>query len=199
MASLHTLKVYDIHAPMMTRTELLQHLDGLGLTQVGAAKLLSVGPRTFRRWVSVPSELPGPAEQALRAWLRLNRLGIPWRPDTVPLGGIDAERLADQIASHRRHALDLDAVIRRVRARGGPAAPWKVDLRRRVAKLGPMSVHFYPLTVIAGGFSPYSYNRSDRHPDIAVDRPLLEDAYVCIADAIATAGPIWASDNGGPV
>lgn len=88
---------------------------------------------------------------------------------------------------------DLDAVIQKVKARGGPAAPWHVDLKKRRATLGPIELSFYPL--VGGGFSPQFYRRSDQDHDIMRDRPLLEDAFVCIANAISKAGLDWASAN----
>ena len=59
-----------IHKDMLTSEEIRRILGHLGLTQIEAAQLLGVTPRTVRRWLE-GDELPGPAEQALRAWLRL--------------------------------------------------------------------------------------------------------------------------------
>ena len=175
---------------MMTTANFRDFLDQLGLSQSEAARLLSVSPRTIRRWADVPSEMPGPAEQALRAWLRLHRLGLAWRPDGVAIGEINPEEIAEQVALYRQHAINLDVLIQKVEARGGPAAPWKVDLNKRQAILGPVRMSFYPLA--NGGFSPASYSRSDDHHDLERDWPLLEDAFACIADAIAKVGPDWA-------
>lgn len=169
---------------MMSQTALLAHLNQLDLSQTEAARLLSVNVRTVRRWVENPSEMPGPAEQALRAWLRLHRLGLAWRPDGLPLGEDEVEEMAEQIALYRQHAIDLDALLRRVEERGGPAAPWHVDLKAHLATLGPMEVGFYPLA--NGGFSPSTYRRSDVGPDLGRDAQLLEDAYACIARALAS-------------
>jgi hypothetical protein len=167
---------------MMLKAELDSHFAQLHLTQAEAARLLSVNVRTVRRWVEDPTELPGPAEHALRAWLRLHRLGLAWRPDGLPLGEDEIDELADQIARYRQHAIDLDALIQRVKARGGPAAPWQVDLKANLATLGPMRVGFYRLA--NGGFSPSTYRRSDMHADLERDALLLEDAYACIADSL---------------
>ena len=177
----------------MTSSEFQCCQDHLGISQTEAARLLSVSPRTVRRWAEEPAEIPGPAEQALRAWMRLHRLGLPWRPDGVAIGEIDPEKIAEQIALYRRHAIDLDALIQRVEARGGPAAPWHVDLEKRQATLGPVWVSFYPL--VNGGFSPASCSRSDDHPDLKRDWTLLEDAFACIANAIAKVGPGWATSE----
>jgi len=165
---------------MMPRTELDAALDILQLSQTEAARLLSVGERTFRRWMEKPQDMPGPAAQALRAWVRLEKLGLAWRPDSL---GFGEKEMADQIASHRQHALELDATLQRVKARGGPRAPWQVDLERNKAVLGPVEVSFYRLR--NGGFSPASYTRRDRDPDMTHDWPLIEDAFACIATAMA--------------
>ncbi len=177
----------------MTSAEFQTCLDRLGLSQAEAAHLLSVSPRTVRRWAEKPAEISGPAEQALRAWMRLHRLGLPWRPDGVAIGESDPEKIAEQIGIYRQHAINLDALIRKVEARGGPAAPWHVDLKKRQATLGPVWVSFYPL--MNGGFSPAHYSRNDDHPNLKRDWTLLEDAFACIANAIAKAGPGWAESE----
>jgi len=167
---------------MMPPAELHDHLAQLGLTQADAAVLLGVDPRTVRRWGEGSQEIPGPAEQALRAWLRLHHRALVWRPDGEAITTDDAE----MIARHREHAIGLDALLERVEARGGPAAPWQVDLERCVATLGPLHVSFYKLR--NGGFSPQSYRRSDGPADTRRDWPLIEDAYACIAREFAKNG-----------
>jgi hypothetical protein len=168
---------------MMNRTHLQTVLDELGLTQTEAARLLSVDVRTVSRWADDPTHLPGPAQRALDAWLRLHRLGLAWRPDGLPIGEDEPQELAEQIARYREHAIGLDAVLQKVKARGGPAAPWRVDLKSRRAVLGPVRVSFYRLP--NGGFSPNSYSRTDGPPDLERDLPMIEDAYACIARALA--------------
>lgn len=166
----------------MTISEFTDHLAVLGLTQTEAAQLLSVSPRTVRRWAENPDEIPGPAEQALRAWLGLHRRGLPWMPDSIALSTDDPQ----MISGHRSHAMGLYSLLQRVEARGGPAAPWHVDLDRCRATLGPMQVSFYRLA--NGGFSPQSYRRTDEPADWERDKALIEDAYACIAKAMANDG-----------
>ena len=153
--------------------------DTLCLTQSELARLLSVNIRTVRRWVESPADIPGPAEQALRAWFALDRLGLPWAPDAVDVAQIGA----DQVAQSRAHAIELEALLERVEQRGGPAAPWAVNLAQRRAALGPLQVTFYRLP--NGGFSPQSYSRKVGTADLKRDWPLLEDAFACIARAIS--------------
>src|ERR1700720_1904501 len=104
----------------MTKTELMAIADELGLTQSEAARLLSVDERTIRRWVEDPSRVPGPAEHALRAWVRLHRLGLAWKPDDLPIGEDDTEEWARQIALYRQHAIRLATLLRKVDVSGGP-------------------------------------------------------------------------------
>ena len=165
---------------IMSNFNLSKTLNLLGLSQVAAARLLSVDPRTVRRWVENPSEISGPAEQALRAWLRLHEFGLPWSPDGVDLFEGDLE----QIAIHRRHTIDLDALLAKVIKRGGPSAPWIVDLEKGKATLGALEVTFYRLP--SGGFSPQSYKRRDDiQPNVERDWLLIEDAFLCISKAIS--------------
>jgi hypothetical protein len=159
----------------MTPAEFRDHLAQLGLTQAEAAELLSVAPRTVRRWVEDGAgDTPGPAEHALRAWVGLQRRGLPWRP-----GNNDAQ----QIERYREHAIELYELLLRVEKRGGPSGSWTIDLDKGLATLGPMTVAFYKLR--DGGFSPASYRRSDMPADPGRDWPLIEDAFACIAKAFA--------------
>jgi hypothetical protein len=164
----------------MSNLDLSATLNSLGLSQVAAARLLSVDPRTVRRWVENPEEISGPAEQALRAWQRLHAYGLPWSPDGVDVVETDPE----QIARYRLHTLELDTLLEKVKKRGGPAAPWVMDLDKGKAVLGALEVTFYKLP--SGGFSPQSYKRRDAIAlDVERDWHLIEDAFACIAKAIA--------------
>ena len=168
---------------MMLAAELQSHFLELGLVPDEAAQLLSVSPRTVQRWAHGLQEIPGPTEYALRAWRGLHDRALPWRPDKLSIA-LDDEV---QIAATRAHAIELDALLKRVEARGGPAAPWKVDLDLCKATLGPLQVSFYKL--LNGGFAPQSYRRSDGlGPDLQRDGPLLEDAYACIAGEFVRRG-----------
>jgi hypothetical protein len=50
----------------MTSTQYQAALDGLGLSQVGAARLLGVDPRTSRRWALGEATVPPAVALALR-------------------------------------------------------------------------------------------------------------------------------------
>jgi len=174
---------------MMLRFDFVDTIRRLGLSPRQAASLLGVDPKTTLRWQQRDAEIPGPVQQALRAWLRMEEIGMPWRPDAA-LIGMSEQEVAEQIRLLREQAVDLDGVLKRVAARGGPAAPWKVDLDGKRASLGDdIEVVFYALP--NGTFSPSSYRRSDKPADPRRDQPLLEDAYACIAQAIAKAGKDW--------
>jgi transcriptional regulator with XRE-family HTH domain len=159
---------------MMSQDELTTCLDILGLSQDEAAQLLGVSERTVRRWLE-GMEVPGPVEQAIRAWRRLHARNLVWRPDTVAI----IEDDQPQIAASRNHAIALDEVLRRVEARGGPRIPWIVDREGCRALLGPMEVSFYKLP--SGGFSLANYRRKDGYPDVQRDREFIDDATFYIA------------------
>ena len=90
----------------------------------------------------------------------------------------------EQIAIARAASMDLASLLNKVNERGGPAAPWMVDLKAGRATLNSIQVSFYRLP--NGGFSPQSYCRSgDSVPDLRRDWTLIEDAFACIANAIA--------------
>jgi hypothetical protein len=167
---------------MMTGNEFGQYLQRLGLSLGEAAQLLSVTPRTVRRWLD-GEEVSGPAEQAIRAWIRLHDRHLPWRPDSASI----IENDQDQIARHRAHSINLDDLLARVEARGGARLPWTVDWDRGQATLGPMEVSFYKL--LNGGFSLGTYRRKDGDPDVERDREIIEDAAFCIAQALKKKNP----------
>jgi hypothetical protein len=152
----------------MSSAELSGHLKRLSLSEAEAARLLSVSPRSVRRWADGSTEVPGPVEQALRAWLQLEDRHLVWRPDGVAIWEID------QIELFRDHAKELIDLIQKVENRGGPAAPWNVDLAARRANLGPIEVSFHVLA--NENFSPSCYTRKDCSPDLKRDWRLLEDA-----------------------
>lgn len=169
---------------MMSRNELRNALEELGLTQTDAAQLLSVDARTLRRWLEPGGEVPGGHEQAIRAWRRLQKLGHSWRPNVKALGELSDEETALQVHLHRNHVLQLDDILRRVEKRGGPIAPWEVDLENNRARLGPITIYFYRLALLDGGFSPSGYHRADDASTLERDQPLIEDGVACIAAAI---------------
>lgn len=159
----------------MPTMELLEHLNHLQLTQAEAAQLLDVSARTVRRWCD-GEEVPGPAEAALRAWRKLAERHLAWRPDSASI----VEDNPEGIAAHREHAMGLDAVLRRVEARGGPRLAWDVNIPESQATLGRAQVSFYKLQ--NGGFSLSVYSRRDGvSPDVRRDWSLIEDATFCIA------------------
>ncbi len=164
----------------MNALELSTTLERLGLEPAEAAQLLSVAPRTMRRWLLEGEEIPGPAIVALRAWRAMHERNLTWKPDAQSLFDDDQ----DQIARYRKHIVDLDAALKRVEQRGGPASFWAVDLSKNAAIFGPYEVHFYQLKSEAG-FSLSSYRRRDAPPNLSHDMPLLEDAVYCIAKTVA--------------
>ena len=180
-------------ASPMTPPELRAHLAAFGLTQTELARLLGTNPRTVRRWLEHdrpgqgPAQgpgIPGAVATTLHAWQRLQRAGLPWRPHDAPLNAVDASAA---MASQRFYALDIDAMLERVRARGGPAVPWDVDLARQRATVGAVQLTFYLLE--GEGFVPLSYRRQDAlMPEPVRDQTLLEDGVACIARTLERRG-----------
>src|SRR5262249_25965125 len=78
-------------------------------------------------------------------------------------------------------------------ARGGPKRRWRVNLKRRRAMSGPISVMFN--TLANGGFCPASYRRLDSSADHAENSALIEEAIVSFAAAVAAAGAHWAKQD----
>lgn len=172
----------------MTREELQQHFLRLDLHPDEAALLLDVAGRTVRRWLIEGETIPGPAEQAVLAWVRLHDAHLPWRPDAASIVNNDQR----QIAIHRAHAVEQAAMLERVESRGGPKVSWDVDLATNTAQLGPIRVSFYRLQ--NGGFSLANYRRTDGLPDPERDAELIDDAAYCIAKTLKKLEP-----NFGPV
>ena len=54
----------------MTPTEYREAIESLGLSQVGAARLFGVDPRTSRRWALGELPVPRPVELALKLMLK---------------------------------------------------------------------------------------------------------------------------------
>ncbi len=174
----------------MTSQDIANCLSELRITPKDAADLLSVDGKTVKRWLAGEVAVPGPAEQAIRAWVRFQNLGLAWRPDGLPIDVMTDEAVAEQILRMRDHIVEVDDVIQRVRERGGVAAPWQVDLKRCTAELaGVIRVHFIPLR--NGLFARGQYSRRDNKPDSKRDWRLLEDAIASFAEAVAQAGPNW--------
>ena len=166
----------------MTPEQFNQYLLRLALSSAEAAQLLSVSPRTVRRWQD-GEDIPGPAQEAIRAWVKLHERHLPWRPDSVSIAHDDQ----DQITRHRSHTIDLEAVLERVEARGGAKAPWTVDWDSCRASLETMEISFFKLQ--SGSFSLGTYRRTDSHPDMERDREMIEDAVYCVAKALEKKNP----------
>jgi len=165
-------------ARQMTPVELREHIQAFGLTQTELAQLLGANARTVRRWLEEDGSadgpgVPGAVATTLRAWQRLQHAALAWRPEDAPLS---AAGTAPALAAQRFYALGIDAMLERVRTRGGPAVPWEVDLARQRATVGAVQLSFYMLE--GGGFVPLSYRRQDAlMPDAVRDRTLWKTGW----------------------
>lgn len=162
-------------------TELTKLLAMLNLTQADLAARLGIATRTVRRWQTGEQAIPIWVVEVLDAWRQLHASGLPWGADLESIWYGDD----DQIRRHQDHDKALAALLKRVKARGGPAAPWRINLRERSATLGPMVVRFYKLA--SNSFSLQNYRRGDVSPDARRDRPLIEDAVFAFSEAVRAA------------
>lgn len=167
----------------MQSSSLRESLVTLGLNVLELAQLLGINVRTVQRWLSGDVEIPKSIDCVINAWMYLNQLGLPWRPDGFSVALLSTEQVKNQLLLQMENTKELVKIIKKVKSRGGPAAPWTVDLSAKKATLGDVWVRFYILP--NGSFSPQSYGRFDKHPDLDRDQSILEDAYVCIVEAIA--------------
>ncbi len=167
----------------MQSSLLRESLVTLGLNFLELAQLLDMNVRTVQRWLSGEVEIPRSIECVINAWMYLNQMGLPWRPDGFSVALLSPEQVKNQLLLQMESSKELVKIIKKVKSRGGPAAPWIVDLSAKKATLGDVWVRFYILS--NGSFSPQSYGRFDKNPDLYRDQSILEDAYVCIAEAIA--------------
>ena len=169
----------------MTNIKLTKLLAQLNLTQADLAARLGVTARTVRRWQAGEQSIPTWVVEVLDAWRQLHASGLPWGADLESIWYGDD----DQVRRHQEHDKELVAlrerVKARVKARGGPAAPWRINLRERSATLGPMTVRFYKLA--SNSFSLQNYRRGDVPPDARRDRPLIEDAVFAFSEAVSAA------------
>jgi hypothetical protein len=165
----------------MKNAELTDCLAELNLTQADLAARLGVAARTVRRWQSAEQPIPTWVAEVLDAWRQLHAHHLPWGADLESIWYGDD----DQIRRHQAHDKALATLRQRVKARGGPAVPWRINLRDRSATLGPITVRFYKLA--SNSFSLASYRRSDVAPDVRRDQPLIEDAVVAFSDAVSAA------------
>ena len=165
----------------MTSAEFNHHLEMLALKQGDAATLLRVTPRAVRRWQSGEQAVPGTVAELILVWRQLHSARLPWGADLESIWYGDD----DQIPLYQEHDKALAALLRRVDARGGPTAPWRVNLKEHNATIGPMVVTFYKL--LSRSFSLAHYRRRDREPDPYRDQSLIEDAVAAFAAAVAKA------------
>ncbi len=63
----------------MTPKQLRTALRRLGLTQVAAAHVLGVAPRTVRQWLASDRRIPEPAARLLATWVAHPELLLPSR------------------------------------------------------------------------------------------------------------------------
>jgi transcriptional regulator with XRE-family HTH domain len=173
----------------MINFELKDYMGELNLSQDELAYLLNVNPRTIKRWLEKPSEIPESVKQAMTAWLRLKKFGLSWRPDASIL---PEEEVIKHLEKFISHSIILDDILQRVKERNGPSIPWVIDLKKRCATLGPIQITFYVLA--NNNFTPSMYIRTDElGPDLERDKLLIEDAIACFAKAVSNAGKNWSA------
>jgi transcriptional regulator with XRE-family HTH domain len=164
----------------MNAEGLLAILKDLGLSQLEAARLLGVRPRTINRWATGAQEVSGPAAQALLAWRRLAERGFSWRPDCVEIP-FEALSMPDGArGGNQSTARSIDSVA----AWSRPRLRWRISLNRRCASAGGLAVYFN--RIADDCFVPTGYRRLDREADLERDRPLIEEAAAVFTRAAAS-------------
>lgn len=154
-------------------------LKELGINEKETADLFCVHPRTVSRWVKNADSIPEQVKATLITWIRLKRLNLSWRPNTIPLGQQNTQELARLIAQYQLHTIELDQTIALVKSKGGLTTSWKVDLQKNTATIGFMTISFAVLE--NNGFLPIDYMRHDDiEPDPIRDQILLQDGYFSI-------------------
>jgi len=161
----------------MKIAEIKEAIAHLGVKPNELAELIDVNPRTVTRWLSGEVRVPNVVERLVQAWLTLHQFGMPWRPDGKNL--LVDQHQRQQIKLQIENSLELSTILERIEAKGGPAAPWTVDIKQKRATLDSIWVSFY--ITVNGGFTPQSYGRTDKSVDLDRDRVLIDDAYYCIA------------------
>lgn len=74
----------------MSREELDNIMGFLDLTQQKFSEIIGVNITTVRRWFKYPDKMTMAAQHTLRAWEKLHRLTLPWRPGDIDLApGVD--------------------------------------------------------------------------------------------------------------
>lgn len=127
------------------------------------------------RYLSGTDGISGPAAQALRAWLKLHRLGLHWHPAGVPIGHVEPA-----------------TAVTRARLRGAPASAWRIDVERgcaffqrhrisftwRSAQCFALQTHVPPVPALA------TFNVS-APSSTQIRAALIDDACACIARRLA--------------
>jgi hypothetical protein len=175
-------------------------LNELGLTVKEAAKLLHVTPHTVTNWFSLPHRMPGPVTEALRAWQKLKRCGLPWRPDGFNLTLDCYEYSASPTDKDTRFILEIVNKVRdKIDARDTTIYPWQINMGKGIAQLETISVSFrllpssFPYKRVGDlyvDFVPLSYWRDDKPLELAIDRPIFDNAIFAIYEQLKT-GRKW--------
>ena len=160
----------------MDAAALRKILKELGLSQLEAARLLGIKPRTINRWATGSQDASGPAAQALLAWRRLAQRGLAWRPDCVEIRFEPGLHQAGESPSR---------IVETVTAQGGLRPRWRISLNRRSASAGGLTVYFH--RIAPGHFVPVEYRRLDRSENPDRDRASIEEAVAVFARAIENA------------
>jgi hypothetical protein len=124
-------------------------------------------------------------------WALAAERGFAWRPGSEPVATDDLV----EIAKYQQQFIKVDEVVKRVTERGGITKHWCVNLNRRRAMSDQMIVTFNVLA--NGGFSPASYYRCKGSPNRKADLPIIEEAIVAFAVAVAKAGQDWSVSRRG--
>lgn len=123
----------------MDKEEFLKALELLKLPPKDLAEFLCITTRTVNRWIKRPSEITGPAKQAIRAWVKLESMGLPWYG--ISKFNFDEDGVHKNIKEFSES--NRDKIIEKVLTRSeDKTIKWRIDLSKNLIYLSFINIYF---------------------------------------------------------